>query len=64
MSLLKLQTALGWVLIVAAAGTLNLRAQTPDLPDNSPTITAAIAVSTTESKKVETGVKSEVPIGT
>lgn len=60
-SLLKLQTALGGVLIVTAAGTLNLRAQTPALPDNSSTITTAMAVSTTEPKKVETGNKSQVP---
>ena len=44
MSLLKLLTVLGGVLIVTAAGTLNLRAQTPAVRQLS-TITAAIAVS-------------------
>lgn len=61
MSLLKLQAALGGVLIVTAAGTLSLRAQTPAVPDNPSTVTAAIAVSTTEPKKVEAGNKSQVP---
>ncbi|MCM3901573.1 MAG: hypothetical protein ND866_07685 [Pyrinomonadaceae bacterium] len=61
MSLLKLPTALSGVLIVTAAGTLSLRAQTLAVPDDPSTVTAAIAVSTTEPKKVEAGNKSQVP---
>ena len=63
MSLRKSQTALSVALILTAAGTVSLRAQTPTATatDNSLTTTAALAVSTTEPKKVEAGSKSQLP---
>ena len=61
MSLLKLQSAVSIVLVLAAAGTGSLRAQTPAVTNNSSTSTAAIAVSTTEPKKAEAGNKTHLP---
>ena len=60
MSLLKLQNAASLVLILAAAGTTSLKAQTPTVTDKLPASTAAIAVSKTEPKKVEAGDKSQL----
>jgi hypothetical protein len=61
MSLLKLQNAVGVVIILAAASTASLKAQTPAVTDKLPTSADAIAVSTTEPKKVEAGDKSPLP---
>ena len=61
MSPIKLQAMLSAVLILSAAGTISLRAQTSTGSDSATTSTAAIAVSTTESKGVEAGNKSNVP---
>ena len=61
MSLRKLRNAASLVLILAAAGTVSLRAQTLAVTDTLPASPAAIAVSTTEPKKVEAGDKSPLP---
>jgi hypothetical protein len=61
MSLPKLHTALSAVLILTAAGTVSLRAQTPADTDHSSTSNAAVAVSTNEPKKAEAVNKASVP---
>ena len=60
MSLLKLRNAVSLVSILAAAGTVSLKAQTPTVTDTLPASTAAIAASTTEPKKVEAGNKFQL----
>lgn len=60
MSLLKLRYVVSVVLILSAAGTASLKAQTLAVTDKLPTNNAAIAVSTTEPQKVEAGNKSQL----
>ncbi len=60
MSIARLQTPLSIVLLLMAGGTISLRAQSSAGTDNSSISTGAIAVSTTEPKKVEAGSKSQL----